>query len=72
MIYTFFSSVFITLFLVTGTLALWHFIDKMRCSWPLSWTYYQHVVILAALAAICFIAACLFGAQIPGIYGTQF
>ena len=49
MIYTFFSSVFITLTLVLGAL-------------------YQHVIVLAIIATLSFIAAVLFGTQIPDCY----
>ncbi len=51
MIYTFFSSVFITLTLVLGALSL-----------------YQHVIVLAIIATLSFIAAVLFGTQIPDCY----
>ena len=68
MIYTFFSSVFIALFLVVGTLAFWQFIDRMVGNYPITWTAYQHVIVLAILAALCFICACIFGAQIPDCY----
>ena len=65
MIYTFLSSVFITLFLVLGAISLYGFLELMRNRFPLGWTCYQHVIILAALAALCFILACVFGLQIP-------
>ena len=65
MLYTFFSSVFIALFLVVGTLALYGFLELMRQKYPFNWTCYQKVIILAAIAVFCFICACLFGAQIP-------
>jgi len=68
MIYTFLSSVFIALFLVVGTLAFWQFIDRMVGNYPISWTAYQHVIVLAIIAALCFICACVFGAQIPYCY----
>jgi len=68
MIYTFLSSVFITLFLVLGAVSLYGFLDLARERYPFTWTCYQHVIILAALSAICFIAACLFGSQIPACY----
>ena len=68
MIYTFLSSVFIALFLVVGTLAFWQFIDRMVGNLPLSWTCYQHVIVLAIIAGVCFIVACFFGSQIPQIY----
>ena len=68
MIYTFLSSVFITLFLVVGTLAFWQFIDRMVGNLPFGWTCYQHVIVLAIIAAVCFILACVFGSQIPACY----
>ena len=70
MLYVFFSSVFITLFLVIGTLAFWKFISRADVNLPLSWTCYQHIIILAIIALICFIAAVLFGIQIPDCYAT--
>ena len=72
MIYTFFTSVFIAVFFVTGTIAFYGFLDLMRQKYPFSWTWYQYVIILAAIAALCFICACIFGAQIPECYATQF
>ena len=68
MTYIFFSSVFITLFLVLGALSLYGFIELMQAKYPLSWTCYQHVIVLALLALICLIAACLVGTQIPDCY----
>ena len=68
MIYTFLSSVFITLFLLLGAWSFYGFVELMRANYPLSWNCYQHVIIITALAVICFIAACLFGAQIPDCY----
>ena len=68
MIYTFLSSVFIALFLVVGTLALMGFLEMMRKSIPLNWLYCQHVIVLAIIAVLCFIAACFFGTQIPDCY----
>lgn len=68
MIYTFLSSVFVTLFLVVGTLALMGHLELMRKNMPLSWTCYQHAIILAVLAALCFILAVIFGIQIPNCY----
>ena len=70
MIYTFLSSVFIALFLVVGTLALMGFLEMMRKNMPLNWLCYQHVIVLAAIAVLCFIFACFFGAQIPDCYAT--
>ena len=68
MIYTFLSSVFITLFLIIGTLALMGHFELMRKNMPLNWLCYQHVIILAVLAAVCFILAVIFGIQIPDCY----
>ena len=68
MIYTFLSSVFFTLFLIVGALALTGFLQLMRNNFPLNWTCYQHVIILAAIAVLCFIIAVIFGAQIPNCY----
>lgn len=70
MIYVFLSSVFITLFLVLGALSLYGFLELMQARYPLGWTCYQHVFVLAILAALCFIAAALFGTQIPDCYAT--
>ena len=68
MIYTFLSSVFITLLLVFGTLALIGFLEMMRKNMPLNWLCYQHVIVLALIAALCFILAVIFGIQIPDCY----
>lgn len=68
MIYTFFSSVFITLFLVLGTIAMYGFLDLARKYYDLTWKNYQVVCILAALSFICFILAVVFGFQIPDCY----
>ncbi|MBR4546496.1 MAG: hypothetical protein IKO66_00450 [Paludibacteraceae bacterium] len=42
----------------------------MRKSIPLNWVCAQHVIILAVLAVLCFIAAVIFGTQIPDCYAT--
>ena len=68
MIYTFLSSVFITLFLVLGALSLYGFLDLSRARYPFTWTCYQHVIVLAVISAVCFIFAVLFGTQIPSPY----
>ena len=68
MIYTFLSSVFIAIFLVVGTLALMGFLDFMRKNMPLNWLCCQHVIVLAAIAVLCLILACIAGAQIPECY----
>jgi hypothetical protein len=68
MVYIFFSSVFITLSLVLGALSLYGFLELMQSKFPLGWTCYQHVIVLAIVAVLCFIFACLFGTQIPDCY----
>ena len=68
MIYCFFSSVFITLFITLAVLALMGYLEQMHKGMPLVWSCYQHVIALAVLAALCFIAAILIGAQIPTCY----
>ena len=68
MIYTFFSSVFITLFLLLGALALYGFLELKRDRYPLGWTCYQHVIVLAVIAFVCLILAVVFGIQIPECY----
>lgn len=70
MIYVFLSSVFITLFLVLGALSLYGFLDLSRAHYPFTWTCYQHVIVLAIIAALCFIFAALFGTQIPVCYAS--
>ena len=70
MAYTFLSSVFITLFLVLGAVSLYVFLDLARERYPFTWTCYQHVIVLAVIAALCFIAAVLFGTQIPDCYAN--
>ena len=68
MAYVFLSCVCITLFLVTGAVALLQFTELMKLNRPLSWVFYQHVFVLTILAVLCFIAAALFGSQIPDCY----
>ena len=68
MIYVFLSSVCITLFLFIGAWSFFGFIELMKANFPINWTCYQHVIVLALIAALCFIAACLFGTQIPACY----
>ena len=68
MIYVFFSSVFITIFFVLGALSLYGYVDLSRAHYPFSWTCYQHVIVLAIIAALSLIAAILFGTQIPDCY----
>ena len=68
MLYTFFSGVFITIFLVLGFLALKGFYELWRKNFPLNWTCYQHVYVLAILTFVCLILAVIFGIQIPDCY----
>ena len=70
MIYTFLSAVFLTLFLVTGFLAGNTFMDLMRRSVPLTWFFYSHAVVLAIIAALMFVLACVFGSLIPQCYAA--
>ena len=65
MIYTFLSSIFITLFLLLGAWSLLGFYELMKKSMPLNWCCYQHVILLAVLAALCLILSVIFGLQIP-------
>ena len=68
MVSLFLSSVFITLFLTLGTFAFYGYLLRMLRDLPLSWTCYQQVIVLAIVAVLCFILACLFGTQIPNCY----
>ena len=68
MIYTFLSSVFITLFLIIGTITLVGHLELMRKNMPLNWICCQHIIVLAVLAALCFILAVIFGIHIPDCY----
>jgi len=69
MFYTFFTSVFIAIFFVTGSIAFYSFMERWRMKGlPISWTCYQHEIVLAAIAALCFICACILGALIPAGY----
>ena len=68
MIYIFLSSVFITLFLVLGALSLYGFLELMQTKFPLGWTCYQHVIVLALVAVLSLILAVFFGFQIPCNY----
>ena len=74
MLYTFFSGVFITIFLVLGFLALKGFYELWRTkNFPLTWACYQHVYVLAILSFVCFILAVIFGILIPDCYApTKF
>lgn len=68
MLYCILSGVFLTLFLTLGTFAFYGYLLRMLRDLPLSWTCYQQVIVLAIVAVLCFIAACLFGTQIPNCY----
>ena len=68
MLYCILSGVFLTLFLVIGTFAFYGYLLRMLRDLPLSWTCYQQVIVLAIVAVLCFILACLFGTQIPDCY----
>ena len=68
MIYTFFSSVFITLTLVLGALSLYEFLELSRAHYLYTWRNYRNVIVLAIIATLSFIAAVLFGTQIPDCY----
>ena len=68
MLMIFLSSVFIALFLVLGSLALYGFLELMQARYPLGWTCYQHVFVLALIAFLCFILAVIAGYQIPDCY----
>ena len=68
MIYVILSSVLITLFLFIGAWSFFGFVELMKANFPINWTCYQHVIVLALIAALCFIAACLFSTQIPDYY----
>ena len=68
MLYCILSGVFLTLFLVIGSFAFYGFLLRMLRDLPLSWICYQQVIVLAIIAVLCFIAACLFGTQIPDCY----
>ena len=68
MIFTFLSSVFITLFFIIGGYAFMGYLEKMRMDMPLTWYCFGHVIVLAIAAAICFIFAVVFGIIIPECY----
>ena len=68
MLYCILSGVFIALFLTLGTFAFYGYLLRMLRDLPLSWTCYQQVIVLAIVAVLCFIFACLFGTQIPNCY----
>lgn len=68
MVYTMLTGVFLTLFLVIGSFAFYGFLLRMLRDYPLSWTCYQQVLVLAIIAVVSLILACLFGTQIPDCY----
>ena len=68
MLYCILSGVFLTLFLVIGSFAFYGFLLRMLRDLPLSWTCYQQVIVLAIIAVVSLILACLFGTQIPDCY----
>ena len=68
MLYTLLSGVFLTLFLVIGSFAFYGFLLRMLRDLPLSWICYQQVIVLTIFSVLCFIAAALFGTQIPDCY----
>ena len=68
MIYTFLSSVFLTFFFLLAAWSFFGFTELWRKSIPLNWLCCQHVIVLAAIAVLCFILAVLFGIQIPAGY----
>lgn len=68
MLYCILSGVFLTLFFTLGTFAFYGYLLRMLRDLPLSWTCYQQVIVLAIVAVLCFIFACLFGTQIPNCY----
>ena len=73
MIYTFLSSVFLTFFFLLAACSFFGFTELMRKNMPLTWACYQHVIVIAVLAALCFILAVIFGIQIPDCYApTKF
>ena len=70
MIYVLLSGVFLTLFLFIGAWSFFGFVERMKANFPINWTCYQHVIFLALIAFLCFIAAAIFGLQIPDCYAT--
>ena len=73
MLHIFFTSVFMTLFFLLAACSFFGFMELWRKNFPLNWTCYQHVIVLAVLAALCFILAVIFGIQIPDCYApTKF
>lgn len=68
MIYTFLSSVFLTFFFLLAAWSFLGFIELWRKNYPISWSCYQHVYVLAILSFVCFILAVIFGILIPDCY----
>ena len=69
MIYTFLSSVFITLFFLLAACSFFGFMELwLTKNFPLTWACYQLVYVLAILSFVCFILAVIFGIQIPDCY----
>ena len=69
MIYCILSGVFLTLFLLLGTWSFLGFLELKIRHFPLTWDCAQHVIVLTVITILCFIAAVLFGTQIPDYYG---
>lgn len=69
MLFPFLSGLFITLFLILGAWSFYGFVELMKAHFPINWTCYQHVIVLAIIAVFCFILAVLFGILIPDSYG---
>lgn len=55
---------------MTGAVAFLGFFELMKKQMPLKWCCYQHVIVLAAIAALFFILSVYFGFQIPECYGV--
>ena len=72
MIYCILSGVFLTLFLVLGAFAFYSYLLRTLVDKPISWVYFQHSIVLAIIAVLCFILAALFGTQIPDCYVQAF
>ena len=68
MIYTILSLVFITIAFLLGTWSFFGFLERWRLYYSLTWKNYKTVIILASIAAFCFILAVIFGIQIPDCY----
>ena len=68
MLHIFLSSVFMTFFSLLAACSFFGFMELWRKNFPLTWACYQHVYVLASIAAFCFILAVIFGIQIPDCY----